>query len=1751
MFVKFSSGRWFCGLGILGSAIALEASCALAQISSDGTLPNNTTVTLNGSTFNITGGTQAGSNLFHSFKEFSVPTGGTAFFNNGIDIANIISRVTGGSISNIDGLIRSQGTANLFLLNPSGIIFGRNASLNIGGSFLATTANAIQFGDTGIFSATNPETPTQLLAIDPSALLFNQITAPIQNQSIAPAGLTPTGFESSGLRVPDGRSLLLVGGDIKMDSGRLRAYGGRVELGGLATPGTVGLAVDGNNLRLSFPENVTRSDVSLTNQASVRVDAGSGGSIAINARNIELLGGSQLTAGIGEGLGSAGAVAGDITLNATGEIKVVGSYIFNEVRSLGIGNGGNINVSTGSLSLTDGAQLSASTFGTGDAGSVLVQAKDSVSVTGNSYIFSNVGSRGIGNGGNINISTGSLSLTNGARLSASTYGQGNAGSVFVQAKDSVTVADNSYISSNVENGGVGKGGNININATTLSLKDGAQLLTLVRGVSNTGLTGGRGNAGNVNVNATGNVTIAGSKNGFSSAIFTTLETGATGNAGNITITSDSLSLTDGAGLFSSVRTRAIGNGGNIAITAASLSLTNDVGLVTNTFGSGDAGSVFLQAKDSVSVTGDSYILTNVGPFAVGKGGNININTGSLSITDGVELATSTLGSGDAGSVFLQVNGSTSISNSNIFSDVNPGAVGKGGNINVITSSLSLTNGAGLQANTGGKGDAGNLFVQAKDFVSLERNASIFSSVENGAVGNGGSININAATLSLTDGAQLATGVREASNNRPTALGNAGNVNVNVAGTLKIAGQRNGSSSGIFSYVGQGATGSKGGNIFISSGSLSLSDGATLQASTFGNGNAGNVFLETKDSVSLSNGNIFNAVRTGAVGKGGDIQLITGSLWMTNGAQLSTSTNGTGNAGNITINARDTISLDGVSSDRSFSAVRSIVDTEGVGNGGNIKLTTGSLSLTNGSQLAAGTRGKGNAGNVIINARNSVSFNVGDAFSTVERTGVGQGGDIKISAQTLSVTNGAQLQALTRGKGDAGNVIINASGKVSFNAAYAFSAVEEQNAEGKGGDIKINADSVSVTNGAQLIASTGGKGDAGNVIIGASGSVSFDSTGVASSNVNETGVGKGGNVSISADSVSVTNGAQLIASTEGKGNAGNVIIDASGKVSFDGKGAAFTRVEQNAEGKGGNVRISADSMSVTNDAQLLANTRGKGDAGNVVIDASGSVSFDASEAFSRVNETGVGQGGDIRISAQTLSVTNGAQLQALTQGKGNAGNVIIDVRGSASFNGTSRDGRIPSAAVSSVSETGVGQSGDIKISAQTLSVTNGAQLLANTRGFGDAGNVIIDARNSVSFDAGSAFSRVNSTGVGFGGDIKISAESLSVTNGAQLQAFTEGFGDAGNIEINAKNSVSIFGTDSIRGFSSALFTFTSPNSTGIGGDIIVDTPALYLSDGAVFDARTTNNRNGGNITLNVRQAEILNGGQILSTSSNSGNAGKITLNATDRVIVNGSDRTFDDRVARFGTAAPVNANSGLFVLSQGSGIAGDIEVNSPQIRLDNTGTINATSASGNGGNINLRASDLLLLRRGSQISATAGTARQGGDGGNININSKYIIAVPDEDSDITANAFQGRGGNVQINSQGIFGIESRPRQTENSDITASSELGVAGNINLITPDNSALQNSLSELPQNSIDTNALIANSCIARTGSSEGTFTITGSGGLPYSPGDPSVSLYSTGDVRQVISNTSTSWKKGDPIVEPTGIYQLADGRLVISRECL
>ncbi len=295
-----------------------------AQIMVDGT--TNTTVTPIDDGIRIDEGNRAGNNLFHSFEQFSIPNGSEALFNNANNIINIFSRVTGGNISNIDGLIRANGTASLFLINPAGIVFGEGASLDIGGSFVGSTADSIVFSDNVEFLATDGDNPPLLTINMPIGLNFGNNPGEIA-------------VNGSNLQVNKEKTLALFGGNLTITGGQIIAPGANIELGGLIEAGQVsfeGLGDETSFDSISFPEEIARGDVTLSNGAEVNVQAAGGGSISVNARNLELSGGelgaSNLFAGIAPESNSLEAQAGNIILNATGDITVnQGSRIANSL----------------------------------------------------------------------------------------------------------------------------------------------------------------------------------------------------------------------------------------------------------------------------------------------------------------------------------------------------------------------------------------------------------------------------------------------------------------------------------------------------------------------------------------------------------------------------------------------------------------------------------------------------------------------------------------------------------------------------------------------------------------------------------------------------------------------------------------------------------------------------------------------------------------------------------------------------------------------------------------------------------------------------------------------------------------------------------------------------------------------------------------------------------------------------------------------------------------------------------------------------------------------------------------------------------------------------------------------------------------------------------------------------------------------------------------------------------------------------
>lgn len=687
------------GVITLTGAVAFSGTCALAQVTADPSV--GTVVTPNGTTFQITGGTTVGdTNLFHSFNDFSVPEGGIADFLNEPAIANILARVRGGSPSDIQGLIRAQGNANLFLINPSGIIFGQNAQLDIGGSFVATTANAIAFPGGGEFSLTSGVSPdNSLLRVNPSALLFNQIAAQPRN-SIEVQGT---------LAVGDNQSLLLVGGNVSpsatstgtllIDGGNLQAPGGRVELGGLSEQGTVGLIVNDNSLSLSFPEAKARTDVSLTNAARVSVIAGGGGSIAIDARNLNMAGESQLQAGIDSELGSPESKAGDIEINATEVINLTdNSSISNGVLAGSVGNGGDINITTGSLFGTNGAGVTTNASGQGDAGNVTITALDTVSFDGvgnnglSSGVFSIVEREAVGNGGDISVTTESLSLTNGAVVSVETFGQGDGGSITVTASD------------------------------TLSF-DGL------------------------------------GSNGLSSGLLSGTRTQAKGRGGDITVTTNVLRLANGAVL--SARTWNPNEGGNILVNANTLELSGGGQLLTTAYSSGAAGNITVNATDRITSSGfdptfndrlaqlanpsrldqadaASGIFANTiqipvpGLNPTGDGGNIRITTQELIVRNEGKVAVNTEGSGDAGdlrvqadSIRLDTGASLDAETRSQKSDTLEGQ----GNIILLSQNLVLRRGSNITTNAIGTVTGGNITIDTGVMAALE-NSDISANAQN-------------------------------------------------------------------------------------------------------------------------------------------------------------------------------------------------------------------------------------------------------------------------------------------------------------------------------------------------------------------------------------------------------------------------------------------------------------------------------------------------------------------------------------------------------------------------------------------------------------------------------------------------------------------------------------------------------------------------------------------------------------------------------------------------------------------------------------------------------------------------------------------------------------------------------------------------------------------------------------------------------------------------------------------------------------
>lgn len=669
----------------------------VAQITPDSSLPVNSAVTFNGRQFTINGGTVRGNNLFHSFSVFSIPSETTAFFNNPASIQIIFSRVTGNTVSYLNGTLQANSNASLFLINPSGIIFGPNARLNIGGSFLATTADAIEFSNGTQFIARGNTTNPLLTVAIPTGLIFRGRSGPIIVQGIGHnlrylipgspvfSPILDTSPPTSGLTVLPGQTLALVGSNVTFDNGILSVPFGQIHIGSVAT-GKVSLRQTSQGFSFDYGSVSRFQDVQLS---------------------------------------------GKSLLNSTGF--------------------GQINITTNNLSLNDYSVILHSNFTNTPAGLININALESVVLSGSKNLFppsGEVTSRGIisqnfstGDGANINISAADMLVQNFTVVNSSTYGSGRGGNVEINLLKDLTIDGTplianvflpSFINSNSFSSG--QGGNIMLSGRNLSVLDGGLILAF---------SSSTGDGGNIQANFTNRITAQGSfpltsdQSQFVPSVIGVLSS-STGSGGEISLKTKTLDVLDAGRINAS--TIGQGTGGNIFIDASE-SVNVQGGSLSNP---GRVSQIIASADLPLEIL-RSYLTQTEPPS--GKSGNIFINSKRLTVSDNGLINVRNDGSGTAGNLLINTDVLT-LTNGELTAST---ASGNGGEVDLDVKSLSLLqSGSTITASAQGVGLGGNIRFNSPLLVVVDR-SRISANAEQNA---GGRINITTTGLYLSRDSQI-------------------------------------------------------------------------------------------------------------------------------------------------------------------------------------------------------------------------------------------------------------------------------------------------------------------------------------------------------------------------------------------------------------------------------------------------------------------------------------------------------------------------------------------------------------------------------------------------------------------------------------------------------------------------------------------------------------------------------------------------------------------------------------------------------------------------------------------------------------------------------------------------------------------------------------------------------------------------------------------------------------------------------------
>ncbi len=1188
------------GAGLCLTLVSAAANSAgPAGIKLDGTL-GGTAAALTGPNYNITQslGRLSGGNLFFSFQYFNVATGETALFTtSSAGIANVISRVTGGYASSIDGTIRLQaasGRPDFFLINPSGVTFTSNAVVDVPAAFYVSTADYLKFPDGNFY--VDPGKVSTLSAAAPEAFGFlGGARAPV-----AVLGGRLTGG-SNGV------------GDFDITAGDVTIDGGGAQNGIYESSGEIRIAAVGNaaaEVPLSGPYSASDGSVTIRNggllwSEGVGATPGAGVSISAGSLLIDGAGAPNFTGVVAGDLGAPGPI--DVTI--ANDAQIVNGGLIYSANSFA-GAAAKVSLSAGTLTI-DGANAAGTTgiesdaLGNGAGADVQVSVKGQATIMGTGGIFTTTA--GQGNAGDMVLSAGALSInatepTQNPGLQSFTTGTGNAGAITVDVSGNVSLTGSAGILSYTE--ASGNAGAVSVQALgTLSMGGGSQIF------SNN--YSGSGNGGDVLVTGSA-LTIDAQASSGTTCICTTTETA--GSGGSVTVRVGSLSI-EGANSnlgFTGIETVAdgAGSGGALRLEVVGQATISNGGFIySGTSGQGNAGNI--------AVSAGNLLLQDVG--------NGNINTG---------IASNTFGAGASGSV--QINSGALMLSApagtnplatpvGISSSPESGSSGNGGNVTVdIAGPVSLNGPTVISTSTYSTGAAGQVSIDAQGAVSLLGGGLISSESFAAGAGNAGSVTLNAAALDIEGrGSAFETGVAADT----SGTGSAGDVTVHV-GTLSIDGGSGTGEADIEAFTnGSGA----GGQIQIMvARNATIADGGLIYTNAYAQGNAG--------SITLSAGNLTIDAHP------------NGSNYATG---ISADTYGPGNAGSIQISS-GSLTVSSYSGSLLPIVISSDALAGSTGNAGAVNIfVDGDMLFTGNSSVSSNSYSSGNAGRVNVNAAGSISLLDGAYISSIANAATGNAGDISVAASALNIegtsTGLTGISTESYGTGNSGSIQVHV-GSLLIEGGTAAAIDSEVFPEGTGGvggaagSIIVDvAGSAILQNGSKISTTSYGSGPAGDVSISAGtlllGGGSVRS--IISSGARAGSGGQPGNVSIDAGTLEVlSNGSINIADNATIANPGSVkptqISITAGQIDLnDGLITAAST---------GNVAASAIDISYSSalrmDPSTISTSSQDGNGGPITITGQGPLLMGHSSITTSVLGATNGNGGDISIDVPVIALDTG-------------------------------------------------------------------------------------------------------------------------------------------------------------------------------------------------------------------------------------------------------------------------------------------------------------------------------------------------------------------------------------------------------------------------------------------------------------------------------------------------------------------------------